>query len=462
MNGGIPVVVTSEINIIHDISQKYFSHFHAKMPVPIDQLPSTSEYIHMFSAEGERWKRLRSITSQAISTQNLKKLFPIIEDSVNSFMEYLESKLTGKSVEVHKYVIRMLLMLIEFLIFQNHTSDVLARCAFGQAQSLHNENVYHAIFSEAFGNHLKSSGYCWNTLPWCLPFIAYIFRYLNNAVQFIRRMQSYTSPLEKYAKYISTLRDGRVRNAEKYDFLQYFKNAECRSFDGYKNERVNGAVDITTLRINKIMAPGEIVAQCQFISIAGFDTTANTLALICDLLSKNLEKQEILLEEIDSVIDITYETINSLSYLHNCFFETLRLFPHASPLQHRRCMADCQVGSYKFRKGVCVIVDTWTVQRDKNIWGNDVEAFRPERFNQLTNEQRRAFMPFGVGPRQCVGMRFALMEMKLTLCVLLRKYRLLEKDKNEKLHMTLRDTGTVWPDNVTVRFEERLSHNLYK
>ncbi|VDL78924.1 unnamed protein product [Nippostrongylus brasiliensis] len=151
---------------------------------------------------------------------------------------------------------------------------------------------------------------------------------VDNVLQFAHEVKS---PLMLFSHHLANLRQHRRPKDEKYDFLQFFKDSEDSSFNGFVNEQSSGRVEMTSIRINKTMAPGETVAQCRFIAIAGFDTTANTLALLCDLLSKNPQKQELLLQEIDAVESFTYDNILSMRYLHNCIFETLRLYPHASP-----------------------------------------------------------------------------------------------------------------------------------
>lgn len=86
-----------------------------------------------------------------------------------------------------------------------------------------------------------------------------------------------------------------------------------------------------TLLLHKIFVKfQEIVAQCQFLSSAGFDTTANTLTYLCYLLAHNPEKQLKLRDEIESVSEISFDNVHNLRYLHHSIMETLRLFPHAS------------------------------------------------------------------------------------------------------------------------------------
>ncbi|VDM76657.1 unnamed protein product [Strongylus vulgaris] len=166
MQGGLPTVITSDVDVIRDISLKSFSNFHGKMPVPIDPDPVSAEMVHMFASSGARWKRMRAITSQAMSAKNMKQLFPIVEESVFSFLNFVEKLPIQRTVEAHKiYLIHIYVPGSQFIfrLFQNHTSDVLARCAFGQTQSLHHDNLYHRIFSQAFGNEPKLRTFCWDT-----------------------------------------------------------------------------------------------------------------------------------------------------------------------------------------------------------------------------------------------------------------------------------------------------------
>ncbi|KHJ99816.1 hypothetical protein OESDEN_00217 [Oesophagostomum dentatum] len=241
-------------------------------------------------------------------------------------------------------------------------------------QSLHHDNLYHKIFSQAFGSELNLSKFRWDTASVCFPELAWLLRNLKRYTETVasRLFGAAPSPLTVFSNHLANLRNNRRAHDQRCDFLQFFKDAEDTTFKGFLKEQATGSIDVSTVRINKAMAPGEIVAQCRFISVAGFDTTANTLALACDLLSKNEDKQKLLLDEIDSVPSFTYENIHSMEYLHNCIYETLRL-------QNRLCMDDSRVGPYMFRKGVSVIIDPWAVHHNPKIWGDDVEEFRPER-----------------------------------------------------------------------------------
>ncbi|KAK6024404.1 hypothetical protein OSTOST_09784, partial [Ostertagia ostertagi] len=286
MQGGFPTVVTSDADVVQEISLKCFHSFHAKIPNPLDPDPLLDENVHMFASRGERWKRMRTITSEAMSTKNMKQLFPIVEESVVSFLNYLETLPIEEGIDAHK-------------LFQNHTSDVLARCAFGQTRSVHGENCYHKIFSQAFGSEPQPKAFCWNTASICFPPLSRLLRELKKCSEMISKAAlGSTPPMAVFVNHLAMLRSDRAPNAGKSDFLQFFKDAEDNSFDGFRTENCSGKIDLASVRSEENNGT----------RLAGFDTTANTLTLVCELLARNEDKQEMLLEEIDAASPFTYLT----------------------------------------------------------------------------------------------------------------------------------------------------------
>ncbi|VDO59242.1 unnamed protein product [Onchocerca flexuosa] len=110
---------------------------------------------------------------------------------------------------------------------------------------------------------------------------------------------------------------------------------------------------------------------------------------------------------------------------------------------------------------VGVIFDTWSLHYDHEIWGNDVKQFRPNRFLNCTTIQRKNWMPFGAGPRQCIGMRFAILETKIIMCRLLKKFRFRKIENKSEIQVSLREMGTVWPDFAQVILEKRLGEYFF-
>jgi cytochrome P450 family 3 subfamily A len=116
--------------------------------------------------------------------------------------------------------------------------------------------------------------------------------------------------------------------------------------------------------------------------------------------------------------------------------ETLRMFPAALRLD-RVAGEDFEYEGIKIEKGQVVAVPLWALHHDPEIYP-DPDRFDPERFNEENKKKRdnNAYLPFGNGPRNCLGMRFAILEMKLTLANILSKFRFEKCDKTpEKIEI---------------------------
>lgn len=98
---------------------------------------------------------------------------------------------------------------------------------------------------------------------------------------------------------------------------------------------------------------------------------------------------------------------------------------HAAVATTRMCTEDCMLKDLKVPKGIFVTIPIYSIHMDPKYWPNP-DKFDPERFSPEAKQSRDpyAYMPFGHGPHNCIGMRFAQMEMKLVLARILKKYSL--------------------------------------
>uniref|UniRef100_A0A8R1EKT9 Cytochrome P450 n=2 Tax=Caenorhabditis japonica TaxID=281687 RepID=A0A8R1EKT9_CAEJA len=162
--------------------------------------------------------------------------------------------------------------------------------------------------------------------------------------------------------------------------------------------------------------------------------------------------------EIDRVCsdpEITFDQLSQLKYLEYVVKETLRMYPLATLANARRCMRATKIGDYQVEEGVEVMCDTWTLHYDKKIWGEDAEEFKPERWeNGEDHFYKGGFIPFGLGPRQCVGMRLAYMEEKLLLSHILRKYDFVPGPKTQT-PLKLVGMRTTQPESVWMHLKNR-------
>ncbi|KAG7265319.1 hypothetical protein CRUP_021628 [Coryphaenoides rupestris] len=120
-----------------------------------------------------------------------------------------------------------------------------------------------------------------------------------------------------------------------------------------------------------------------------------------------------------------------MEYLDSVINETLRLYPIAMRLE-RVAKASVEINGLVIPKGTVVMVPLWALHRDPDLWPNP-EEFRPERFSKENKESidPYTYMPFGLGPRNCIGMRFAMVMMKLALVEILQRFSFATCDETE-------------------------------
>jgi cytochrome P450 len=167
----------------------------------------------------------------------------------------------------------------------------------------------------------------------------------------------------------------------------------------------------------------EIRDQLMTFLFAGHETTATALTWAFALLTANPEKSRRLRDEVDDVLDgdrATLDNLGELSYTDKVAKEVLRLRPPSGAL-FRETTRDVTLGDYRIPEGTMVVLPQFAVQTDPRYF-DDPEAFQPERWDGTLEDEipDYAYFPFGGGPRHCIGMRFANLELRLTLATLAR------------------------------------------
>ena len=175
----------------------------------------------------------------------------------------------------------------------------------------------------------------------------------------------------------------------------------------------------------KPMSDRQIRDETMTLALAGHETTANALAWTFSRHSRHPEARARMEEELDALggAPISVELLKKLPYTLAVLKETMRLHPPAFVLG-RRAVEDTVIGDCLIRKGSLVLVNILGIHRRPDLWP-DPDAFRPERFLGDAEKQlpRCAYMPFGAGPRVCIGNHFALLEAHLLLATIARRLR---------------------------------------
>ncbi|CAF4069623.1 unnamed protein product [Adineta steineri] len=195
--------------------------------------------------------------------------------------------------------------------------------------------------------------------------------------------------------------------------------------------------------LSKTLNDREILAQALVFMTAGYETTSILMSFFFYVMATEPIIQEKVYDEIRQEIgddDITQEKLGELHYLDMVINETLRMYPPFIRF-NRWASVDYELGKYHIPKGTYINVPVYPIHHDPIAWP-DPETFIPERFLPAEKAKRHpmSFLPFGDGPRNCIGMRFALLEAKVGIA---KALRLVEIQKCEKTEVPLQLTKLV-------------------
>ena len=196
----------------------------------------------------------------------------------------------------------------------------------------------------------------------------------------------------------------------------------------------SGSADLLSMLLSardeetgEAMTDNQLRVEVMTFLLAGQETTSLALTWTWYLLSQHPEARHRLEEEIDSVLDgrpPEYTDLVHLPYTRRVIDEAMRLYPPAWGFS-RQALSDDQLGGFHLPRGWLVFVLPYVLHRLPAFWENP-DAFDPDRFSPERSADRPKFvyLPFGAGPRQCIGNQFALIEAQLTVATLAQVYRL--------------------------------------
>lgn len=185
----------------------------------------------------------------------------------------------------------------------------------------------------------------------------------------------------------------------------------------------------------QLITNDEIASQAFLFFFAGFDTVSTCLSFLFYELALNPAIQKKLRDEIHEVsVKVTYEILLNLKYLDMVLNESLRKWPPTINTS-RRVTKSFTIEPVKsgetalvLSEGLSVFIPIYGIHRDAKYF-RDPEKFHPERFRDGNKHDVDAFIPFGIGPRSCIGNRFALLEVKLLVFHILKNFEIVPVKK---------------------------------
>ncbi|XP_063929823.1 probable cytochrome P450 6a23 [Zophobas morio] len=401
-HGGIYTVLTPiyfviDLDYIKNIMVKDFHHFVDRGAYCNEEADPLSA--HLFSLAGQRWKNLRAKLTPTFTSGKMKMMFQTLVDCVPNLLTKLESD------RVKKVPIDIKEILACF------TTDIIGSCAFGlEFNSFKEEDSTFRYYGRKLFQGSK--------LRMLRLFLITSFPNLAKKLGVVVFPPDISNFFMKVVKETVDYRE--KNNQTRKDFMQLLidlKNNKLSSESGYKHDGNSLTVE-------------EIAAQSFVFFIAGFETSSTTMNFALYELARHQDIQDKLRDEINAVLaknngEITYGAIQEMKYMDQVIDETLRKYPPVSRLA-RICVKDYKIPDQNvvIEKGTAVEIPVYAIHYDKEYYP-DPEKFDPERFNEENKSKRHHFthLPFGEGPRICIGMRFGLMQSKVGLTALLKNYK---------------------------------------
>ncbi|GAB0100089.1 hypothetical protein DMENIID0001_160730 [Sergentomyia squamirostris] len=369
-----PVAVVTDPNLARDILIKHFIHFNDRgvYSNEIDDPISA----HLFSLEGDRWKEVRKVVAPLFSQQRIKSYHEDILKVSSRLRSRIDAKLS------HSANIDITDLSARYII------DAIGRCVFGI-----NPNCI------------------WDD---------------EALLGKVSRRIFTMSPLETLRHlFMQTFRES-ARSLHmkliKKDVADFFRGLSDKSGENWTKEVYSFVQLLEELRKGGKLSSNQVTAQAFIFFVAGFETSAITLAYCLHELAWNPSIQDRLRAEVFAQVGmggkLSWDAINKMTFLNAVVNETLRKYPPGGNFL-RVAREDFRINEKVIEKDTLVIIPLYGIHRDASIYPNP-DTFDPER-PQL-GRNCCSFMPFGDGPRHCIGRRLALHQIKLAISSLIVNY----------------------------------------
>ncbi|UJR17323.1 hypothetical protein I4U23_004218 [Adineta vaga] len=454
--GTRPMYVVSNVDFLHEVYIKQFPLFNERS-VPFLMKNVRGHQIHMFGASGSTWRRQRHVISPTFSAAKLKLMSPLINHCIHSLIDKL------KIIEAKREQFNI------YEMYRRLTMDVICHCAFGMNTDMQNDinNVFLHKCKLAVDDNperlpMTKLG---NLMPILIPFLLLLMRgqmFLGKIIRailptlFLPQLEGVPALwiLNQVETIISTRKKTNDINSKQvqHDLLQLMLDATKGDKSKVEDNVNNELLD------SKKLYEEEVSANMLLFMIAGYDSVSTALASCTYILATDSNIQKKLQAEIDEQewVDknqLTYDIVMNMNYMDIFIREVLRMYPIAIAAAKRECNTTTTIYGHQIKQGAIIQPDVLTIHYDRDLWGpEDPYLFIPERHN--TKRHPMAYMSFGAGPRSCLGIRFAFMELKMCLSQLLRRYIILPGEdigKGFKHH----ETFLIQPDAINVRLRKR-------
>ncbi|XP_058832973.1 probable cytochrome P450 9f2 [Topomyia yanbarensis] len=428
------VFVIRDPELIKQIAVKYFDHFIDRRQIfgtSTDDNPDVLFNKAVVMLTGQKWRDMRATLSPAFTGSKMRAMFGLMTEYSDQMVQILRKEADSGRGFI-EYDMKDL--------FSRVATDIIATCAFGiQVNSVKDTGNDFYMMGKAMLNFLRTS---------------VVVRMLGYSL-FPGVMQKLGIDVidRKQIRYFSNMVKETIKNRETHGIVRpdmihllmmakkgtlKFQHETFKTIEGFATVDES---NVGTASVTKTLTDAEITAQCMIFFIAGFQAISLSMVFMAYHLAMSPTIQQKLYEEILETSKqlkqqaLSYDTLQSMKYMDMVVSETLRLW--SNPMTDRLCTKDYTLDDGKglkftIDKGTCVWFPIYAIHHDPQYYPNP-EEFDPERFNDANraNINMSTYLPFGIGPRNCIGSRFALMEMKAITYKLLLSFSIERTEQTE-------------------------------
>uniref|UniRef100_V5H5G9 Putative cytochrome n=2 Tax=Ixodes ricinus TaxID=34613 RepID=V5H5G9_IXORI len=372
----------------------------------------------------ENWRRLRNTSSPAFTTGKLRKMNDMIQECAKLTAVHMKNTAESKSDENIKK------------IYTLYALKVISSCAFGVDVEGKKEEMRTIV------NNSENPFFTRITFPIALQVlfqnfigVLHVKRFNEKAFEFFREVSQ-------------RIIEARRKSQCKYeDLLQMNLDAQETqvgeiTHNNVKNKEPLFHADSDSNPRAQLSSHGltedEVLSQCIIMFLAGLDTSSSVATYTTYLLALNPDVQERLRREVDECFEkhgdsLTYDIVSKLDYLNAVVCEGLRMFPPGSRLERtpheNYVLGDTGI---LIPKGSTIVIPVYALHHDSEFYP-DPYTFNPDRFTaaNIDSIHPYAFLPFGTGPRNCLGRRLALQSVKMALLYALRSVKFVQTPKTK-------------------------------
>ncbi|XP_023741219.1 cytochrome P450 CYP72A219 [Lactuca sativa] len=384
--GPTPMVQIYEPSMIREILSDYYQFQKPRGGNPLTRLLVTG----LADVNADQWVKHRKIINPAFHVEKLKYMVPAFYVSCCEMINKWGEMLTNEGlceVDVWPHI-------------QTLTSDVISRTAFG-SNFKEGKKIFE-LQREQAKLVMKAAR------SFYIPGLRYFPTKRNNSMKEIDREMKTT---------IKSIIDKRViamkaGESSKDDLLGILLDSNQKEIEKHGNRNFGLSIE-------------EVIEECKIFYFAGQETTANMLVWTMILLGQHTDWQTRARDEVLHLFGKRKPDVDGLNHLkiiNMIFCEVLRLYPPATIIR-RLIYKETKLGNLTLPAHTLVEINPLFLHHDNDIWGDDANDFKPERFSEgvsKVNKGQASYLPFGGGPRICIGQNFAMLEAKMALVMVLQ------------------------------------------